>query len=152
MDGNAGSEDVEPLRRRLARERKARREAESIAERVTGELYSSSLELVRLNGELKGANTELQALNQAMRDFVAIASHDLRSPLTSVVGAASLLSKRWLDLKDDKRGELLDMIERQARHVSRTVEDLLTVSRIEAGQLDIHKEVIRLRAEVEAIV
>ena len=152
MDSNAGSEEIEPLRRRLARERKARREAESIAERVTGELYSSSLELVRLNGELTDANSELQALNQAMRDFVAIASHDLRSPLTSVVGAAGLLSQRWGDLQDDKRGELLDMIERQAKHVSRMVEDLLTVSRIEAGQLDTHKAVLRLREEIEDII
>jgi len=152
MESNAGSEEVEPLRRRLARERKARREAESIAERVTSELYSSSLELVRLNDELKGANVELQSLNQAMRDFVAVASHDLRSPLTSVLGAANLLSQRWGDLQEDKRGELIDMIERQALHVSRMVEDMLTVSRIEAGQLDTHKAVLRLREEVEGIV
>jgi len=152
MGDNIGADAVEPLQRRLARERKARREAESIAERVTAELYSSSLELVRLNGELTGANTELQALNQAMRDFVAVASHDLRSPLTSVVGAANLLSRRWGDLQEDKRGELLEMIERQARHVARMVEDLLTVSRIEAGQLDTHKAVLRLRDEVEGII
>ena len=152
MQGNDGSEAVEPLRRRLERERKARREAESIAERVTGELYNSSLELARLNEELTGANTELQSLNQAMRDFVAVASHDLRSPLTSVVGAADLLSNRWGDLQEDKRGELLNMIGRQARHVSRMVEDLLTVSRIEAGQLDTHKAVLRLRDEVEGII
>jgi two-component system sensor histidine kinase KdpD len=44
------------------------------------------------------------------------------------------------------------MIERQARHVSRMVEDLLTVSRIEAGQLDTHKAVLRLREEVEGII
>jgi signal transduction histidine kinase len=146
------AESIEALRRRLERERKARREAESIAERVTGQLYSSATELERLNGELQGANQELQTLNQAMRDFVAVASHDLRSPLTSIVGASKLLTTRWQDLNDDRRGEFLEMIERQSHHLSRMVEDLLTVSRIEAGQLDTRKEVIKLRQEMERIV
>jgi signal transduction histidine kinase len=146
------AESPESLRRRLARERKARREAESIAERVTGQLYASGQELERLNGELKGANEELQSLNQSMRDFVAVASHDLRNPLTSIVGASKLLTTRWQDLNEARRGEFLTMIERQSQHLSRMVEDLLTVSKIEAGQLDTRKEVIRLRDEVERIV
>jgi len=140
------------LRRRLDRERKARREAESIAERVTGELYATTQELQRLNGELEHTNDELQAVNQAMRDFVAVASHDLRSPLTSILGFTSILAQRWESLPDDRRREFLGVVERQSRHLARMVEDLLTVSKIEAGHLDVHREVVRLRDAFDAAV
>jgi signal transduction histidine kinase len=140
------------LHRRLDRERAARREAEAIAERVTAELYASASELQRVNLELKGANDELQNLNQAMRDFVAVASHDLRGPLTSILGAASTLNRKWSALSDEHRGQFLGIVERQGRHLLRMVEDLLTVSRIEAGQLDTHCEVIKLGDAFRRIV
>ena len=41
------------------------------------------------------ANMELQVVNEAMRGFTAVAAHDLRSPLTSIVGFASILSENW---------------------------------------------------------
>jgi signal transduction histidine kinase len=147
-------EDVatDVLRRQLERERSARREAEAITERVTGQFHASSAELERLNSELRGANDELRNLNQALRDFVAVASHDLRGPLTSILGIASTLNARWMNLAEDKREEFLVIIERQARHLSRLVEDLLTVSRIEAGELDTHKEVVGLCEAVDRII
>ena len=139
------------LRKRLTREQNARREAESIAERVTSELYASARELQRLNGEMKAANTELQTLNQALRDFVAVASHDLRTPLTSILGASSTLT-RWDGIEPEQRAEFLAIIERQANHLSRMVDDLLTVSRIEAGALETQSQVIAVREALDRVV
>ncbi|MCA1832310.1 MAG: sensor histidine kinase [Actinomycetota bacterium] len=141
------------LERRLERERKARREAESIAERVTAELYAAAQELEHVNNELTGANLELKDLNQAMRDFVAVASHDLRGPLTAILGAASTLNvdAKFERLTPAQRHDMLGVIDRQARHLNRMVEDLLTVSRIEAGELDTRLQVIRLRDAMEVI-
>jgi signal transduction histidine kinase len=144
---SVGSPDA--LLRRLERERKARREAEAIAERVTGELYATSEERMRLNEELARANNELQATNQAMRDFVAVASHDLRSPLTSILGFTSTLTQRWVEFSDERRLEFLEVIERRSQHLARMVEDLLTISKIEAGHLDVHRDVVRLRDAFE---
>ncbi len=137
--------DTAALQRRLERERRARREAEAIAERVTGELYASK-------GALQTANAELEGLNQSLREFVAIASHDLRGPLTSILGLSRTMTARWKDLADDKRIELLNIIERQADHMARMVEDLLTVSRIDAGQIDPHAEAVKLREAVESLI
>ena len=142
--------DGEQLVRRLERERKARREAEAIAERVTGELYASGNQLERLNQELTHANDELQAVNQSMRDFVAVASHDLRGPLTSILGYASMLTQNWEEFPETRRREFLGVIEGRAHHLARMVEDLLTVSKIEAGHLDVHRDVVRLRDAFEA--
>lgn len=145
------SDSAATLRRRLERERASRREAEVIAERVTGELYRSKGELERLNGELRRTNEELQSLNQALREFVAIASHDLRSPLTAMIGFASMLESRWDDIPAERRLDMLHTIVRQGGHLNQMVEDLLTVSSIEAGQLDTHAEVIRVRDALEVI-
>src|SRR5438552_1047844 len=113
---------VPGLRRRLERERVARREAESIAERVTGDLYR--------------VNSELQALNQSLREFVAVAAHDLRGPLTGLLGMSSTLSHRWADLTPDRRAEMFAIIERQGQRLRRLTDDLLTISRIDAGAVE----------------
>lgn len=130
--------DPARLARRLARERAARQEAEAIAERVTGELY--------------GALQELTAVNASLRDFVAVAAHDLRAPLTGVLGYAGLLRERWDRLGDDTKREFTDGIERAGRQLERLVDDLLTISRIEAGALQTRAEAMELRAVVDLAI
>lgn len=143
---------AERLERRLDREKHARREAESIAERVTAELYASMQELARLNSALTSTNSELQTVNQSMRDFVAIASHDLRTPLTAILGFSSMLKDRWEQIDEGTRAEMLATIERQGLHLNRMVEDLLTISKIEAGALDVHSQVVELRSALEGAI
>lgn len=145
------SEVAAKIRRRLAREVSARREAEAIAERVTGDLYASTRELQRVNNELQSANEELSGLNQAMRDFVAVASHDLRTPLASILGASSTLQRAWDKVTPEQRTEFLAIVERQAQHLSRMVDDLLTLSSIEAGALHTKSQVVALRETVERV-
>lgn len=120
----------EQLERRLERERDARRQAEAVAEKATGELYMT-LE-------------ELRSVNQAMRDFVAVAAHDLRTPITTMAGFAALLNSEWDRLTDIEKRRYLAIIERSADNLTMLAENLLTVSRIEAGALETHKEVIEL--------
>lgn len=124
--------------KRLERERKARLEAEAIAERITAELYS--------------ANQQLQNLNQTMRDFVATASHDLRSPIATILGCASTIKERWETITESQRDDLMGAIDRSAQSLSRLVDDLLTVSRIDAGALDVYPKVIETSETVEQMV
>lgn len=138
-------DDPAALRRRLERERAARREAEQITERVTGELYRSA-------DELRRTNDELQALNDALREFVAIASHDLRGPLTGILGMSSLLLRRRDELSAEQRMECLTTIDRQGRLLDRLINDLLTVSRIEAGAVTAEPQVVALDRAVEQVV
>lgn len=123
---------AEGLRRRLDRERAARREAESIAERVTADFYR--------------VNAELAAANESLRGFVAITAHDLRGPLTGMLGMATTLARRWPDLSDGQRTELLDVIDRQGHRMARLIDDLLTISKIDAGAVEAVAEVVGLRA------
>jgi signal transduction histidine kinase len=129
---------IEILRRRLDRERAARREAESIAERVTGDLYR--------------VNSELQALNDSLREFVAVAAHDLRGPLTGLLGMSSTLARRWTDLTPESRDEMFTTVERQGERLKGLIDDLLTISRIDAGAVETMVEVVALRDAIREVM
>jgi signal transduction histidine kinase len=68
-----------------------------------------------------------------------MASHELRTPLTSILGFSSTLRDYWDATPDAEKLEYLDVIDRQARRLSRLVNDLLAMSRIESGKLDVRE-------------
>jgi signal transduction histidine kinase len=87
-------------------------------------------------------NIELLEVNEAMRNFIATAAHDLRSPLASMVGFSSLLSKNWAALSDENRRKFVTTIDRQSHKLTWLVNDLLTLSSIEGGVLTTQPEQI----------
>jgi signal transduction histidine kinase len=135
----------EALQKRLDRERRARREAEAIAERVTGELYGAV-------GELEKANRDLEAANASIREFVAVASHDIRGPLTVILGMTQILRDDHDSVTAEEREEMLASIDERGRMLNRLVEDLLTVSRLELGAVETHIADISLPVELDRIV
>ena len=98
--------------------------------------------IVRDIGERKAAERalarayeELERANELKSQFVAITSHELRTPLTSIAGFTKMLLARWEEIAADDKRRFLGTIDRQAARMLRLVEDLLLVSRIEAGKL-----------------
>lgn len=142
QDGDV-TQELERVRRRLARERAARQEAEAIAESVTAQYYASTNELRHLNDHVERTNRDLEAANQSLRDFVAVASHDLRGPVSAVLGFASTLLKKWDAIAENEKLEFLEIIERRGRFLSRMLDSLLTISKIEAGALDVNRETLQ---------
>jgi len=98
---------------------------------------------------VKEANADLQAINEAMRGFVAVAAHDLRSPLATMVGFASHLTANWATLNEEDRRNFVAAIERQSQKMSRLVDDILTLASIEGGGLNMRPEVIALREAID---
>jgi len=98
---------------------------------------------------VEGANAELLAVNEAMRDFLAVAAHDLRSPLASIVGFASILSANWATLSEEDRRRFVATIERQSQNLARLVDDILTLSSIEGGALTMRPELVALRDAIQ---
>ena len=146
----SGIEELERLRRRYERERAARREAEAISERVTAELYDTVRELRRVNDEVGRANAELEAANQTLKDFVAVAAHDLRGPVSAVLGFAAMMVQRWDSFSDADKKEYLGIIEVRARYMTRLIDSLLTVSRIELGAMEAHRTEILVESAIAA--
>lgn len=77
----------------------------------------------------------LRELDEMKSDFIAITSHELRTPLSAVRGFVDMLRRRGGDLAAEEREEFLGIIALQTDRLIRLVEDLLVVSRIEAGKL-----------------
>ncbi|MCM8783605.1 MAG: cell wall metabolism sensor histidine kinase WalK [Candidatus Omnitrophica bacterium] len=95
------------------------------------------------NGEIEGVVivfhdiTELKRLEKIRQDFVANVSHELRTPLTSIKGYAETLLEGALEDKKNAK-EFLEIIYRDAERLSRLIDDLLDLSRIESGKLKMH--------------
>lgn len=97
-----------------------------------------------MTADLRASEERLQAANEAMQGFVAVAAHDLRSPLASIVGFAELLHDNWSTLKEENRRKFVASIDRQSRHLSLLVNDLLTLSSIDGGAMNTRPERIEL--------
>lgn len=102
----------------------------------------------RLLSEKTAANDGLLAANETMRDFIAVASHDLRTPIAVIAGYAELLTRDWATLREQDKREFLDVIDRQSRHLAALTSELLEVSRIESGELDTRPEPVGLREAI----
>ena len=92
--------------------------------------------------KVDSTNLDLLSVNEAMRTFVAVAAHDLRSPLASMVGFSSLLTENWSTLSEANRLKFVTTIHRQSGNLARLVNDLLTLSGIEGGGLNKHPELV----------
>ncbi|HUZ42894.1 MAG TPA: PAS domain-containing sensor histidine kinase [Acidimicrobiales bacterium] len=75
----------------------------------------------------------LQRANEAMRSFVAVASHDLRSPVAVIRGLAGTLAADWSALPDSERLDIAQMVARASERMGRLVENLLMISRLDSG-------------------
>src|SRR5439155_19749749 len=90
----------------------------------------------------------LQQANSAKDEFLAVVSHELRSPLNAILGWVQLMRTGTLDAQQFERG--LETIERNARSQTQLSGDLLDVSRIIAGKLQLSIRSIDLQTVVEA--
>ncbi len=99
--------------------------------------------------KLKEAMIAAETANRAKSLFLASMSHELRTPLTAVLGFSQLL--RDDPTLSESQKEYLDIINRSGTHLLELINDVLDMSKIEAGQLGMHETVFRLRGVLETI-
>jgi signal transduction histidine kinase len=109
-------------------------------------------QLTRQNLELAAANAELRRLDELKSAFVSVAAHELRTPLAPIRGYVEmLLDEEVGSLTDDQR-EYLQTVERSACRLLTLTSNLLDVTRIEAGRVELILQPTDLPALVEAVV
>jgi len=87
--------------------------------------------------------TRLRELDRMKTEFLSTAAHELRTPLTSLLGFSEILLTR--QLAEERRESFLTLINKQAGHLAQVIDDLLDVSRLEAGRgMEISREPIRI--------
>ncbi len=120
-------------------------------ERVNHELMAVNREITNLQRELARRQAELVRLNEQKNEFLGIAAHDLRSPLTVVQGFASLLLNRP-EIPAEERNELLTMIMDSVKEMLAMLNNLLSVSAIESGKLRLQPQALDLAEFLERVV
>ena len=85
-------------------------------------------------------------------EVVSTVSHELRSPLTSVKGYTSLLLSRWDRLGDDQKLSMLEQVHHDADRVTRLVNELLDISRLETGHLQLRFQTVALASLASSVV
>jgi PAS domain S-box-containing protein len=95
-------------------------------------LKRAQSQLVRANTELSVARDEAEAANRAKSAFLANMSHEIRTPMNAIIGLTHLISR---DTRDSLQRERLRKVSDAARHLLQVINDILDLSKIEAGKL-----------------
>ena len=111
------------------------------------ELYARQAAEVIDNARLYGA---IQEANRRKDEFLAMLAHELRNPLAPLLNGLHIM--RLKDSRDPAVEHMRDIAERQVRHLARMVDDLLDVSRITRGKIQLRKEPVRLEQVVHRTV
>lgn len=103
-------------------------------------LIKSILKEISLRAELEKAYQELKKLDKAKSEFVSIASHQLRTPLTAIKGYISLLLEGSYGKLTNKNRPPIENVYQSSERLIRLINELLNISRIEAGKLELNIE------------
>jgi signal transduction histidine kinase len=100
---------------------------------LLGRLVATAVQNIRAYESERHTVEELRRLSALRADFVSLVSHELRSPMAAVIGAARTLQERWRQLSHDQREAFLALIADETNRLASLIGDVLDTSRIEAG-------------------
>ncbi|MCX6740649.1 MAG: ATP-binding protein [Candidatus Parcubacteria bacterium] len=108
-------------------------------------------EVDKATKELRTANIQLKKLDEAKSDFISIASHQLRTPLTAIIGYISMIKQGDFGKVPAYMEQPIDRVFLSTDRIIHLVEDLLNISRIESGRLEYEFKLTDLAAMVEDV-
>jgi signal transduction histidine kinase/DNA-binding response OmpR family regulator/HAMP domain-containing protein len=118
-------------------------------------VYTDITELKHRQIELEEAREQAEQANKAKSQFLASMSHELRTPLNAIIGYSEILQEDVADLGRDNLVSDLKKIEGAGRHLLGLINDILDLSKVEAGRMDVFiedVEIVPLLEEVRAII
>jgi signal transduction histidine kinase len=119
---------------------------------LLGRLVATAVQNIRAYEAERRRVEELARLSQLRADFVSLVSHELRSPMAAVIGAARTLQDRWRMLSAAQRESFLALIGDETSRLAELVGDVLDTSRIEAGTFSYRFEEVDLARVVDEAV
>jgi K+-sensing histidine kinase KdpD len=119
---------------------------------LLGRLAASAVQNIRAYESERRTVEELRRLSALRADFVSLVSHELRSPIAAVIGAARTLQARWRELQPEQRDAFLALIGDETTRLASLVGDVLDTSRIDAGTFSYRFDDVNVGALVQESV
>ena len=136
---------VTAIVRDITDRKRAERQIREIQDRLTAELTAT-------NRQLELRNREIERANRLKSEFVASMSHELRTPLHTVIGFAELMAEELEGPLNEKQKRFIGHIHKDSLHLLELINDVLDLSRIEAGRLELRLETFDMTAAVEEVL
>jgi signal transduction histidine kinase/DNA-binding response OmpR family regulator len=115
-------------------------------------LQRLSLELQERQDEIEIKNRDLERADKLKTEFLANMSHELRTPLNAVIGFSQLLDQQYYGALNDKQVEYVNEIQSAGEHLLELINDILDLSKIEAGRMELDTEELELKPLLESCV
>ena len=147
MDAMSSNQSESKLSEQVLQE--AYRELEQRVLQRTAELAQAN---EALQAEIAGRKQLEEQLQRAKDEFISMASHELKTPVTSIKGYTQLLSYRFQNGEDEESADILRRMDSQLNKLTQLIRDLLDVSKMQWGQLDYREEPFDLGTLVQEIV
>ncbi|WP_420456396.1 sensor histidine kinase [Rubrivirga sp.] len=131
--------------------RQQRERAVAVAQEAVRDLRRQSGELVEAREAAEAARAAAERANTAKSQFLANMSHELRTPLNAIIGYSEMLAE---DAEDGGAGHLVPDLERvqgAGRHLLGLINDVLDLSKVEAGKMDVHAEPVSVRDLLDGV-
>ena len=144
--------EIDLLKRMLEREKRARKEVETLMEQKSRELYAVNQGLHEMAEELTEARNVASQANRAKSAFLANMSHELRTPLNAIIGYSEMLMEDAEDSGRENDVADLQKIRAAGNHLLALINDILDLSKIEAGKMEVHLETVDVSPMLQDVV
>jgi signal transduction histidine kinase len=116
------------------------------------DMDGSNRELVVTKGDLEESLRKLQEVDTKKDEFISIAAHELKTPLTSIHGFSQLLRDSKISIDTEKRNKYLEIIDKESMRLAKLVSEILDLSRIDMGTIRFALEEVDLNALSESLL
>jgi PAS domain S-box-containing protein len=121
-----------------------RKAAEEQIKILNQRLEQRTRDLATSNSELESRNSEVEKANRVKSNFLATMSHELRTPLNAIIGFSDLLAEQTVGPLTPKQARFVEHIKESSGHLLNLINDILDLSKIEAGRLELKHEVFEM--------